>query len=175
MNGNPAGADGDVGLPIDSRHLARGVEWDADLAGAKSFLLAESAGLVVSSPRFGTDLVGITAGNRGMKHGALVARPASHNRADANAHSRRGPSPLRNLVPVWESIGDCRMSRTGRRRNDGKSSLELKKLRAETGIAERQLEEMRLRMIYETVKVWLAILIAFNATIVMFKTIGLFL
>ena len=67
------------------------------------------------------------------------------------------------------------MSRTGRRRNDGKSSLELKKLRAETAIAERQLKEMRLRMIYETVKVWLAILIAFNATIVMFKTIGLFL
>ena len=66
------------------------------------------------------------------------------------------------------------MSRTGRRRNDGKSSLELKKLRAETGIAERQLKEMRLRMYYETVKVWLAILIAFNATIVMFKTIGLF-
>ena len=33
---------------------------------------------------------------------------------------------------------------------------------------------MRLRMIYETVRVWLAILIAINATIVMFKTIGLF-
>ena len=66
------------------------------------------------------------------------------------------------------------MSRTGRRRNDGKSSLELKKLRAETGIAERQLKEMRLRMIYETIKVWVAIVIAFNATVVMSKTIGLF-
>ena len=174
MNGNPAGAVSDVAFPIDSRHLVGGVERDADLAGAKSFLLAESAGLVVSSPRFGTDLVGIPAGNRGMKHGALVARPASHNRAVATAHSRRGPSPLRNPVPVWESIGDCRMSRTGRRRNDGKSSLELKKLRAETGIAERQLKEMRLRMIYETIKVGVGVLIAFNATVVMSKTIGLF-
>ena len=66
------------------------------------------------------------------------------------------------------------MSRTGRRRNDGKSSLERSKLRAETGIAERQLEEMRLRMTYETIKVSVAIVIAANATIVMFKTIGLF-
>ena len=66
------------------------------------------------------------------------------------------------------------MSRTGRRRNDGKSSLELKKLRAETGIAERQLKEMRLRMIYETIEVGVGVLIAFNATVVMSKTIGLF-
>ena len=73
-----------------------------------------------------------------------------------------------------ESIGDNRMSRTGRRRNVGKPSLELKKLRAEAGIAERQLEEMRLRMTYETIKVSVAIVIAANATIVMFKTIGLF-
>ena len=66
------------------------------------------------------------------------------------------------------------MGRTGRRRNDGKSSLELRKLRAETRIAERQLEEMRLRMIYETIKVGVGVLIAFNATVVMSKTIGLF-
>ena len=75
---------------------------------------------------------------------------------------------------MWESNGDCRMSRTGRRRNDGKSSLELRKLRAETKIAERQLDEMRLRMIYETFKVGVGILVAFNATVVMSKTIGLF-
>ena len=66
------------------------------------------------------------------------------------------------------------MSRTGRRRNDGKPSLEQRKLRAETRIAERQLKEMRLRMTYETVKVSVAIVIAANATIVMSKTIGLF-
>ena len=66
------------------------------------------------------------------------------------------------------------MSRTGRGRDDSKSSLELRRLRAETGIAERQLKEMRLRMAYETIKVSVAIMIAFNATIVMFKTIGLF-
>ena len=69
------------------------------------------------------------------------------------------------------------MSRTGRRRNDGKSSLEPNRLRAETGIAERQLrelKEMRLRMIYETIKVWVGVLIAFNATVVMSRTIGLF-
>ena len=66
------------------------------------------------------------------------------------------------------------MSGTGRRRNDGRPSLELRKLRAEAGIAERQLREMRLRMIYETIKVWVAIVIAFNATVVMSKTIGLF-
>ena len=29
-------------------------------------------------------------------------------------------------------------------------------------------------MIYETIKVWVAIVIAFNATVVMSKTIGLF-
>ena len=47
------------------------------------------------------------------------------------------------------------MSRTGRRRtgNSGKAALELRRLRAETRIAERQLNEMRLRMTYETVKV----------------------
>ena len=73
-----------------------------------------------------------------------------------------------------EPIGDCRMSRTERPRNDSNSSLELKKLSAETGIAERQLKEMRLRMTYETIKVAVALVIAFNATIVMFKTIGLF-
>ena len=66
------------------------------------------------------------------------------------------------------------MSRTGRRRNDGKPSLELKKLRAEAGIAERQLREMRLRMTYETLKVGVGVVIAVNATIAMFKTIGLF-
>ena len=66
------------------------------------------------------------------------------------------------------------MSRTGRRRNDGKSTLEQRKLRAETRIAERQLDEMRLRMFYETVKVGVGVLIAFNATVVMSKTIGLF-
>lgn len=67
------------------------------------------------------------------------------------------------------------MSRTGRRRRQrSKTSLEFRRLRAETGIAERQLEEMRLRMTYETIKVWLAVVIAVNATIVMFKTIGLF-
>ena len=67
------------------------------------------------------------------------------------------------------------MSRAGRRRNEGKPSLEQRKLRAETRIAERQLDEMRLRMFYETVKVGVGVLIAFNATVVMSKTIGLFL
>lgn len=72
-------------------------------------------------------------------------------------------------------LEDNRMSRTGRRRRQRRrASLEFKKLRAETGIAERQLDEMRLRMAYETVKVSVAIVIGFNATIVMFKTIGLF-
>ena len=67
------------------------------------------------------------------------------------------------------------MSRTGRRRRQSsKTSLEFRRLRAETRIAERQLEEMRLRMTYETIKVWLAVVIAFNATIVMFKPIGMF-
>ncbi len=51
------------------------------------------------------------------------------------------------------------MSRAGRRRNDGKSSLELRKLRAETRIAERQLDEMRLPMTYETIKVGVGVLI----------------
>lgn len=82
---------------------------------------------------------------------------------------------MRRPVSVWESIGDNRMSRTGRRRRQRqRASLEFKKLWAETGIAERQLNEMRLRMAYETIKVVVAIVIAFNATIVMFKTIGLF-
>ena len=67
------------------------------------------------------------------------------------------------------------MSRTGRRRsNSGKAALELRRLRAETRIAERQLNEMRLRMTYETIKVSVAIVIAFNATAVMLKTVGLF-
>lgn len=52
--------------------------------------------------------------------------------------------------------------------------MELKRLRAETGIAERQLNEMRLRMAYETIKVGVAVVIAFNATVVMLKTVGLF-
>ena len=67
------------------------------------------------------------------------------------------------------------MSRTGgRRRQRSRTSLELVRLRAETGIAERQLKEMRLRLAYETIKVSVAIVIAVNATIVMFKTIGMF-
>lgn len=66
------------------------------------------------------------------------------------------------------------MSRTRRRRNSGKAALELRRLRAETRIAERQLKEMRLRMEYETIKVGVAIVIAFNATVVMLKTVGLF-
>ena len=67
------------------------------------------------------------------------------------------------------------MSRTGRRRRQrSRTSLELRRLRAETGIAERQLEETRLRLAYETIKVSVAIVIAVNATIVMFKTIGMF-
>ena len=67
------------------------------------------------------------------------------------------------------------MSRTARqRRNSGKAALELRRLRAETRIAERQLKEMRLRMEYETVKVCVGIVIALNATVVMLKTVGLF-
>lgn len=67
------------------------------------------------------------------------------------------------------------MSRTRRRRsNSGTVALELRRLRAETRIAERQFNEMRLRMGYETVKVCVAIVIAFNATVVMLKTVGLF-
>ena len=67
------------------------------------------------------------------------------------------------------------MSRTGRRRtNTGKAALEFRRLYAETRIAERQLKEMRLRMGYETVKVGVALVIAFNATAVMLKTVGLF-
>ena len=67
------------------------------------------------------------------------------------------------------------MSSTGRRRsNSGKAALELRRLHAETRIAERQLKEMRLRVAYETVKVGVALVIAFNATVVMLKTVGLF-
>ena len=70
MNGNPAGVDGDIALLIDFRSLVRGVARDVDLAGAKSFLLAESAGVMVLSMRFCADLVGVAAGVRGVKHGA---------------------------------------------------------------------------------------------------------
>ena len=67
------------------------------------------------------------------------------------------------------------MSRTRRRRRDsGKVALEFRRLHAETRIAERQLKEMRLRLGYETVNVGVALVIAFNATVVMLKTIGLF-
>ena len=67
------------------------------------------------------------------------------------------------------------MSRTRKRStNTGKAALELRRLRAETRIAERQFNEMRLRMAYETIKVGVAVVIAFNATAVMLKTVGLF-
>ena len=96
-------------------------------------------------------------------------------RAAKAVHSRGGPmSPAGPVRSAGVFLETAVMGRTGRRRNDGKSSLELKKLRAETRIAERQLEEMRLRMIYETIKVGVGVLIAFNATVVMSKTIGLF-
>ena len=64
--------------------------------------------------------------------------------------------------------------RARRRRNSGKAALEFRRLHAEMRIAERQLKEMRLWMGYETVKVGVAVVIAFNATVVMLKTVGLF-
>ena len=120
------------------------------------------------------------AGWSGVAAQVRVALSTESARAGVAKPGGTSPTPAGDRIlcgtrfPVWESIGGCRMSRTGRRRNDSKSSLELKKLRAETGIAERQLKEMRLRMTYETIKVGVAIVIAFNATIVMFKTTGLF-
>ncbi len=66
------------------------------------------------------------------------------------------------------------MSRTGKRSKDGKASWEFRKLRAETEIAERQLAEMRMRLAYERVKVFVAIAGVIIAMIVMFDTIGLF-
>ena len=66
------------------------------------------------------------------------------------------------------------MSRTGKRGKDGKASWAFRKLRAETEIAERQLAEMRMRLAYERVKVFVAIAGVIIAMIVMFDTIGLF-
>ena len=65
------------------------------------------------------------------------------------------------------------MSRTGKRRNDGKATWELRKLRAETEIAERQLAEMSMRRLLDIVKVSVTIVGVIIAMIVMFQTIGL--
>ena len=67
------------------------------------------------------------------------------------------------------------MSRTGRRRrNAGKASWELRKLRVDTEIAERQLAWMTVRELLEIVKVILAIAAVTIAMVGMFHTIGLF-
>ena len=65
------------------------------------------------------------------------------------------------------------MSRTGKRRSDGKAAWELRKLQAETEIAERQLAEMPMRRLFDIVKVSVAIVGVIIAMIVMFQTIGL--
>lgn len=130
-------------------------------------------------------MVGFSRSVAGLSGVAAPGRVACERGAGASrrvktgrnaAHSRRGPmSPAEAGPRVRESIGDNRMSRTGRRRRPRRrASLEFRKLRAEAGIAERQLREMRLRMTYETIKVGVGVLIAVNATIAMFKTIGLF-
>ena len=65
------------------------------------------------------------------------------------------------------------MSRTGKRRNDGKAAWGLRKLRAETEIAERQLAEMPMRRLLDIMRMSVAIVGVIIALIVMFQTIGL--
>ena len=65
------------------------------------------------------------------------------------------------------------MSRTGKRRNDGKAAWELRKLQAETEIAERQLAEMSMQRLLDIVKVSVTIVGVIIAMVVMFQTIGL--
>ena len=65
------------------------------------------------------------------------------------------------------------MSRTDKRRSDGKAAWELRKLRAETEIAERQLAEMPMRRLFDIVRMSVAIVGVIIAMILMFQTIGL--
>ena len=65
------------------------------------------------------------------------------------------------------------MSGTGERRSDGRAAWELRKLRAETEIAERQLAEMPMRRLLDVAKVSVAIVGVIIAMILMFRTIGL--
>ena len=65
------------------------------------------------------------------------------------------------------------MSRTGKRRSDGKAAWELRKLQAETEIAERQLAEMPMRRLFDIVRIIVAIVGFIIAMILMFQAIGL--
>ena len=138
----------------------------------KDFPLAAARERQLRFARFVADSSAWPRSERGVKQGPAQAGVCGTGRNPPKpAGDRR---PLREPVPhAGVRNGDDCMSRTGKRRSDGKAAWELRKLRAETEIAERQLAEMSMRRLLDIVKVSVTIVGVIIAMIVMFQTIGL--